>query len=95
MMASPASASVIRFFSARPSSMALPLCLSLYFSPPISFFLISLESWGVGSQGGWEGVGGASCRLDSIRPRDRVAGIPQEGRGKVKQFSGTNMIMAL
>lgn len=44
-------------------------------------------------------VGGASCRLDSIMPRDWVAGIPRwgwgEGRGKVKDFSGTNVIKAL
>lgn len=40
-------------------------------------------------------MGGASCRVDSIGPRDWVGGIPRGGRGKVKEFSGTNMIVAV
>lgn len=63
-----------------------PSCI--HFSPPISLFcFISLKKRVHG--GGWGIV-----QADSIRLCDWVAGIPW-GHEKVKEFSGTNMIMVL
>lgn len=85
----------VHFFKKRssgPSSPALPpsLYLSLlysFFTPNFIVFFISLKKWVCG--GGWGIV-----QADSIRLCDWVAGIPW-GHAKVKEFSGTNMIMAL
>lgn len=52
-----------------------------------SFFTSNFIFSSVWEEGGYRGA-------DSIRFHDWAAGI-QEGHGKVKEFSGTNMIMAL
>lgn len=66
-----------------PPSPASPSLSRLLYSFFTSNFIFS----SVWEEGGYRGA-------DSIRFHDWAAGI-QEGHGKVKEFSGTNMIMAL